>query len=52
MLVDGISDQMALETLAGHQERELAAEGTVIVPIGGAHAVTRYSSCSVRREPA
>jgi hypothetical protein len=42
VLVDGISDQMALETLAGHQERELAAEGIVIVPIGGAHAVTRY----------
>ena len=42
VLVEGISDQIALETLAGCQGRNLAAEGTVIVPIGGAHAVTRY----------
>ena len=42
VLVEGISDQIALETLAGRQGRELAAEGIVIVPIGGAHAITRY----------
>lgn len=42
VLVEGISDQMALETLADRQGRDLAAEGIVIVPIGGAHAVTRY----------
>ena len=42
VLVEGISDQMALETLAGRQRRNLAAEGIVVVPIGGAHAVTRY----------
>ena len=42
VLVEGISDQIALETLAGRQGRDLAAEGIVIVPIGGAHAVTRY----------
>jgi len=42
VLVEGISDQMALETLAGRQGRDLGAEGIVIVPIGGAHAVTRY----------
>ena len=42
VLVEGISDQLALETLAGRHERDLTAEGTVIVPIGGAHAITRY----------
>jgi hypothetical protein len=42
VLVEGISDQIALETLAGRQGRDLATEGIVIVPIGGAHAVTRF----------
>jgi hypothetical protein len=42
VLVEGISDQLALETLAGRQRRDLGAEGAVVVPIGGAHAVTRY----------
>jgi hypothetical protein len=43
-LVEGISDQIALETLAGRRGRELAAEGVVVLPIGGAHAVTTYLS--------
>jgi Overcoming lysogenization defect protein-like, TOPRIM domain len=42
VLVEGISDQIALETLASRQGRDLAADGIVIVPIGGAHAATRY----------
>ena len=42
VLVEGISDQMALETLASRLGRDLGAEKIVIVPIGGAHAVTRY----------
>ncbi len=42
VLVEGISDQMALQTLARRHGRDLGAEGIVIVPIGGAHAVTRY----------
>lgn len=42
VLVEGISDQIALDTLARRQGRDLEAEGIVIVPIGGAHAVTRY----------
>jgi Overcoming lysogenization defect protein-like, TOPRIM domain len=44
MLVEGISDQMAIETLAVRRGRDLAAEGVVVVPVGGAHAVTRYLS--------
>ena len=42
VLVEGISDQIALETLAVRLERDLGAEGVVIVPIGGAHAAARY----------
>ena len=42
MLVEGLSDQIALETLAAGRGRDLGAEGVVILPIGGAHAATRY----------
>jgi hypothetical protein len=42
VLVEGISDQIALETLAVRRGRDLAADGVAIVPIGGIHAVTRY----------
>jgi hypothetical protein len=42
VLVEGISDQIALETLAVRRGRDLAAEGVVILPIGGAHGVLRY----------
>jgi hypothetical protein len=42
ILVEGISDQIALETLAVRRGRDLAADGVVVLPIGGAHAVTRY----------
>jgi hypothetical protein len=42
MLVEGISDQIAIETLAGRRGRILSAERLVVLPIGGAHAITRY----------
>jgi hypothetical protein len=42
LLVEGVSDQIALETLAVRRGRDLAAEGAVILPIGGAHGITRY----------
>lgn len=42
VLVEGISDQIALETLAVRRDRDLAAEGVVIVPIGGAQAIDRF----------
>lgn len=35
ILVEGWSDQAALETLAARRGRDLAAEGIVVVPIGG-----------------
>jgi hypothetical protein len=41
VLVEGISDQIALETLALRLGRDLTREGVVIVPIGGAQAIGR-----------
>jgi Overcoming lysogenization defect protein-like, TOPRIM domain len=42
VLVEGISDQIALETLAARGGLDLTAERVVILPIGGANAITRY----------
>jgi OLD-like protein len=42
VLVEGISDQVALETLAARHGRELAAEGISVVPMGGAQAIGRF----------
>jgi hypothetical protein len=42
VLVEGISDQRALEALAERRGRNLDAEGITIVPIGGAHAVGSF----------
>jgi hypothetical protein len=44
VLVEGISDQRALETLAERRGRDLEAEGISVVPIGGAQAVGRFLS--------
>ena len=42
VLVEGTSDQRALEALAGRRGRDLAAEGISIVPMGGAQAIGRF----------
>lgn len=42
VFVEGISDQIAVETLAGRRGRDLAAEGIVVLPVGGAHGIARY----------
>src|SRR5262249_35642347 len=42
VLVEGISDRVALETLAGRLGRDLGTEGVRIVPIGGAQALGRF----------
>jgi hypothetical protein len=42
VLVEGISDQIAVETLAARRGRDLDAEGIVVVPVGGAHATARF----------
>jgi hypothetical protein len=42
VLVEGISDQRAVTTLAQRRGRDLEAEGVSILPIGGAHAIGTY----------
>lgn len=42
VLVEGVSDRIALETLAARRGRDLAAEGVEVVAIGGAHAIGAF----------
>jgi hypothetical protein len=42
VLVEGISDQVAVETLARRRGRNLEAENVSVVPIGGAQAIGRF----------
>jgi hypothetical protein len=42
VLVEGISDRLALEALAERRGRNLDAEGVSIVPMGGAQAIGRF----------
>ncbi len=44
VLVEGISDQIALEVLAARQGIDLPSTGAVILPIGGARAAFTYLS--------
>ena len=42
VLVEGMSDKYALEALAARRGRDLAAEGTAVVSIGGAQSIGRF----------
>ena len=42
VLVEGISDQIAVETLAVRRGWDLGADRVVVLPTGGVHAMTRY----------
>jgi len=42
VLVEGTSDQVAVETLAERRDVSLVSERVEIVPIGGAHAIARF----------
>ena len=42
VLVEGISDQIAVETLAARCGRDFVAERILVLPTGGAHAIARY----------
>ena len=42
VLVEGVSDRIAIETLARRLGRDLAAEDVGVVPVGGAHAIGRF----------
>jgi len=44
ILVEGVSDRIALEALAVRRGRDLAAEGVAVMPIGGAQALRRVLS--------
>lgn len=42
VIVEGVSDQVALESLAQRRARNLAADGISIVPIKGAHSIGTF----------
>ena len=42
VLVEGISDQMAVEALAARRGQDFDARRVAVVPMGGAHAFARY----------
>jgi hypothetical protein len=42
VLVEGSSDQVALQALAEHRGRDLAAEAIAVVPMGGATNIRRF----------
>ena len=42
VLVEGVSDQVALQALAVRRGRDLAAEGIAVVPMGGAGNLRRF----------
>jgi hypothetical protein len=63
LLVEGVSDRVAIETLAARVGRDLVADGVDVVPVGGAHAIGRFLEnvdpgirvavlCDVGEEPA
>jgi hypothetical protein len=51
VLVEGISDKIALETLARRLGRELARDGVAVLPIGGAQACGRALRAVASRHP-
>ena len=42
VLVEGVSDEAAIEALVARRTRDLGAEGVCIVPIGGATSIRRF----------
>ena len=42
VLVEGLSDQVALEALARRRGRDLPAEGVSVVPMGGSKNIVRF----------
>jgi hypothetical protein len=44
MLVEGVSDQIALETLARAQGRPVEALNAAVVPTGGAHRIGQFAA--------
>jgi hypothetical protein len=42
VLVEGVSDRLAVEALAARRGRDLAAEGVSVLAMGGAHSIGRF----------
>jgi hypothetical protein len=42
VLVEGASDQVAVQAMAARRGRDLAAEGVLVVPMGGARNIRRF----------
>jgi hypothetical protein len=42
VLVEGVTDQIAVEALAARVGRQLDREGVVVAPMGGAHAIDTF----------
>jgi hypothetical protein len=42
VLVEGVSDQVAIDTLAARHGRDLATDGVAVVPMGGAMSIARF----------
>jgi hypothetical protein len=42
VLVEGVSDRLAVEALAARRGRDLVAEGVAVVAMGGAHSIGRF----------
>ena len=51
VLVEGVTDELALTLAARRSGRDLAAEGVAIVPINGAHAMFRHLRKLAAEEP-
>jgi hypothetical protein len=45
LIVEGVSDEVAVRAVATRLGRDLAAESVEVVPIGGAQAIGRYLAC-------
>ena len=51
VLVEGVTDELALRLAAGRSGRDLEAEGVSIVAINGAHAIGRHLRRLAAEEP-
>lgn len=51
VLVEGVTDELALTLAARRSGRDLKAEGVSVVPINGAHAINRFLRQLTEQEP-
>jgi hypothetical protein len=51
VLVEGVTDELALSLAARRSGRDLTAEGVSVVPMNGAHAISRFLRQLAAEEP-